>query len=167
MKNDDYYYLNPIDRWKIVHLLYEDENPPVEHSQLIPWLGNMEIGAPRVRHSKICRLCEEKPHTDLHILLECSVHPEVVNLRQIFFDGYPELSNLLSQGSFKQLLDEIRARPRGRFRMYLSSLVVMIQDIYNKLPANEVVVPDEWEPVSVLFVNRDDVPEASNDTTSE
>ena len=74
---------------------------PVEYSQKIPWLGNMEAGIPRVRQSKICRLRLEKPYTDLHILLECNAHPEVVNLRQKFFDGYPELSNLLSQGSFK------------------------------------------------------------------
>lgn len=122
----------------------------------MPWLGDVEIGFPRVRHSITCRLCQQNPHSDLHILLECDAHPEVVNLRRKFFDGYPELSNLLSQGSFKQLLDEIRARPRGRFRIFLTSLVVAIQDIYEALPANEVVVPDVIEPLSVLFVKRDD-----------
>ena len=157
LKDDEDDELIPIG-WHIVYMLHVGENPSIIASELLPWRGIVKEDFSRLRHYKTCRLCERKPHTDLHILLECNAHPKVVDLRRKLFQGCPELARLRSTvwGS-KELMDEIRARPRGELRRSFLPLVYAIKEIYDGLPEGrrKVVTPDKDDPASVLFVRRD------------
>ena len=139
-------------------MLYIGENPSIVNSNMLPWLGNVEDDLSKVRHYETCRLCEREPHSDLHILMECTAHPKVVKLRQTFLEGCPELADLLSQVQGpEELLGELRSRPRGELRRSLLPLVWAIKQVYDGLPEDgrTFVTPDKEQPASVLFLKRD------------
>ena len=155
--------------WKIVHMLCPGENPSIVNNDLIPWMGDSEDRS-RTRHYETCRLCEREPHTDLHILLECNAHPEVVEIRRIFFEGSPVLGRLRSQfRESRELLDEFRAHPKGELRRAVLPMVFKIKEVYDALPEGDrkFVTPGGDKPASVLFVKRDSSDEAPVNSSSE
>ena len=155
--------------WKIVHMLYLGENPSIVSSDSVPWMGNSEDRS-RIRHYETCRLCEREAHTDLHILLECNAHPEVVEIRRIFFEGFPELGRLRSQfRESRELLDEFRAHLKGELRRVLLPMVFRIKEVYDALPEGDrkFVTPCRDKPASVLFVKRDSSNEVYHDRNNQ
>jgi hypothetical protein len=61
---------------------------------------------PRTLHDQICRMCKQHPHTDAHILLECTAHPEVVELRRTHLAQNDR--ELCNRGSFDELFEELK-----------------------------------------------------------
>lgn len=135
--------------------MYRGENPSIVSSNPIPYLGNSDDGDSRIRHYEKCRLCERDLHTDLHILLECNAHPDVVNIRQRFWPGLGRLRSQFRDS--RELLDELRAHPKGELRRSLLPMVFYIKKVYDELPEDDrkFVTPDSNQPASVLFLKRD------------
>lgn len=140
--------------WEVVHLLHAS----VGGNYFVP-LPNDEVMRPIRQHDEICRLCKAQPHTDAHILLECTEHPRVVELRQThLIDGLarnnPKLYSMWCRQSFVELFKEIMAR-RDAIHMSISLLVIDIKEIYQGLPrCSEFVVADGENSASILFVTE-------------
>lgn len=112
-------------------------------------------------HDRICRMCKQNLHTDVHILLECTAHPTVVELRRTrLINGFaddddPELYSMWHRQSFDELFNKIMARRDAIHRMSISLLVMDIEEIYDALPpCSELVLADRENPVARLFANE-------------
>lgn len=149
--------------WNIIHLLH-DQNMSVggAGNGLIPVAIDEDTEQhPVTLHDQICRLCKAKPHTDAHILLECTTHPKVIELRRTLLinrlhrlaHNDPELYNVWCRRSSDDLLHELMAR-RDVIR-FISLLAREINEIYAKLPrCSELVWADQENPSSRLFVTK-------------
>jgi hypothetical protein len=142
--------------------MIRDALSPTNNNSLLPWLGDPHETDYITGHDQICRMCKEKAHTDPHILFECTAHPKVAELRQIYLVDkvarhYPDLHSLLQRQAFDEFLDEIGDR-RGAIRRIISLVVMKINEIYDQLPeCSGHVLMDEENPASVLFVIKQHV----------
>jgi len=132
--------------WKIVHLVREEI--PLGGNCFLPEPDDEEMDTARV-HDQICRMCKEKPHTDAHILFECSAHPGVVDRRRKYLAHYDR--ELESGLSFDELYKDLMAR-RGPTRIPFLTLAREMYPIYKSLPqCSENVSVDKENSASILF----------------
>jgi len=134
--------------WKVVHLVRDEV--PLGDNCFTPEPDEEDMDITTV-HDLICRMCKEKPHTDAHILFECTAHPKVVDLRQTHLAHYER--ELQSGRSFDELCKELIAR-RGPTRIPFLTLAGDVDLIYRHLPPCSEIVPMNPEnPASILFTS--------------
>ena|SRR5258708_2553208 len=142
---DDDVHMDPTS-WKVVHLVHDEI--PLGGNCFLPEPDEEDMIITRV-HDQICRMCKEKPHTDAHILFECTAHPEVVDLRRTHLAHYDR--ELQSGSSFDELCKDLMAR-RDPTRIPFLTLVREVYPIYKTFRrCSERVSVDQEHSASILF----------------
>jgi hypothetical protein len=105
------------------------------------------------QYDQICRMCKQSPHTDPHILLECSANTAVIDLRRTHL-AHVEIRDQ-SDRTLHGCFNDLMAR-RDATRIPILMLVAGINEIYEDLPrCSELVWADQVNPGSVLFITTE------------